>query len=104
MPGKKLVDPRDLPKQPPDEESEQRRAGEETPETTSDDEEIDAWPTHEQLEEEGDEKALEESGLSVEPEDLARAWLIQATEQGNFESSKDESDSGIHIINIPTKT
>jgi len=40
-----------------------------------------------------------ETGLSVDPEDLGRLALIDATQQDNFESIHDEADIGMHVIN-----
>ncbi len=40
-----------------------------------------------------------ETGLSVEPEDLGRQALVDATQQDNFESLHEDGDVGIHVIN-----
>lgn len=72
--------------------------------TFEDEPEIDVWPTADVLEEEERLSPVEESGLSVDPEDLGRQWLNQATEQNNFESSEPEESSGIHVISVPVKS
>lgn len=74
------------------------------PDDTIEDE-IDVWPATDVLEEEARASPVEESGLSVDPDDLGRQWLNQATEQNNFESSEAEDDSsGIRVISIPIKS
>jgi hypothetical protein len=40
-----------------------------------------------------------ETGLSVDPEDLGRHALVDATQQDNFESLHEDGDVGIHVIN-----
>jgi hypothetical protein len=40
-----------------------------------------------------------ETGLSVDPEDLGRQALVDATQQDNFESLHENGDVGMHVIN-----
>jgi hypothetical protein len=40
-----------------------------------------------------------ETGLSVDPEDLGRQALVEATQQDNFESLHEDANLGIHVIN-----
>jgi hypothetical protein len=41
--------------------------------------------------------AVQEAGLSVDPEDLGRQFLSEATEQGNFESSRGGESSELWV-------
>ena len=81
-----------------------RAPGPESSEEDRFDEEVDVWPTTDVVEEESRTSPVEESGLSVDPEDLGRRWLNQATEQNNFESSEPEDSSGIRVISVPLKS
>lgn len=73
-------------------------------EALEEDREVDVWPDTDVVEEEERSSPVEESGLSVDPDDLGRQWLNQATEQNNFESSEPEDSSGIHVISVPVKS